>query len=175
MADPRLNSVHLDAPRRQEYRKAREALLNARGWQTLAVENHGVIGTDLPRSDTIVQDENKVPADSIYWLVDRDKVFPLKIGLNTVGRSPENDVILQDGFVSRRHCAILVHAHNGCEIHDTASKNGTFVNGYKINGPLRLRSGDEIRMCDKQLVFLSKSDSPEPRHDPSTLIHPIGS
>jgi hypothetical protein len=171
MADPRLNSVHLDAPRRQEYRKAREALLNARGWQTLALENQGMLGTDLPRSDTIIQDENKAPVDCHFWLVDRDKVYPLKVGLNTIGRSPDNDVVLQDGFVSRRHCAILVHSQNGCEVHDTASKNGTFVNGYKIAGAMRLRSGDEIRMCDKQLVFLSKDEPNPAQRDPSTLLH----
>ena len=38
-ADPRLNSLHLEAPRRQDYRRAREALLQARGCHTLCAEN----------------------------------------------------------------------------------------------------------------------------------------
>ena len=45
MVDPRLNSVHLEAPRRQEFRRAREVLLNARGWQTLAGEGGPVTFT----------------------------------------------------------------------------------------------------------------------------------
>ena len=38
MLDARLNSVHLEAPRRQEFRAARDRLLNARGDHTLAAE-----------------------------------------------------------------------------------------------------------------------------------------
>jgi pSer/pThr/pTyr-binding forkhead associated (FHA) protein len=35
-----------------------------------------------------------------------------------------------------------------------ASKNGTLVNGHKINGPTRLKPGDRITLCSRQLVFL---------------------
>ena len=73
-----------------------------------------------------------------------------------VGRSPDNDVVLDDAYVSRRHCAVLVHAGDRCELHDVASKNGTYLNGQKICGPTRLKSGDEIRMCNKNLVFVSR-------------------
>src|SRR5581483_9812419 len=101
---------------------------------------------------------NESPAPGVrFWLLDRESVYPLKIGLNTIGRAPENDVVLKDAFVSRRHCAILVHAGDGCELHDTASKNGTFLNGRKLAGPTPLNPGDEIRMCDCQLVFLTRT------------------
>src|SRR4029077_10818301 len=78
-----------------------------------------------------------VPKDLQFWLLDKEFVYPPRIGLNTIGRSPENDVVVKDGYVSRRHCAILVHAGDGCELHDTASKNGTFINGRKLGGPAR--------------------------------------
>jgi pSer/pThr/pTyr-binding forkhead associated (FHA) protein len=94
----------------------------------------------------------------------------LKIGVNTVGRSSENDVVVRDAYISRRHCAILVHLHNGCELHDTASKNGTYLNGKRLDGPHRLQSGDEIRICERQFVFMTKED---PRvaaeHSPTML------
>jgi hypothetical protein len=157
MADPRLNSVHLDPPRRQEYRRAREVLLNARGWQTLAGEQQQGLLSSLENSNTILPNDNRPPAGLKYWLVDRDYVYPLKVGLNTVGRSPDNDVVVQDAYVSRRHCAILVHAGDGAELHDTASKNGTYLNGRKLSGPTRLTSGDEIRMCDQQFIFMARS------------------
>ena len=38
---------------------------------------------------------------------------PLKVGLNTLGRSSDNDVIIAEEFVSRRHCTILIHLHDG--------------------------------------------------------------
>jgi pSer/pThr/pTyr-binding forkhead associated (FHA) protein len=67
--------------------------------------------------------------------------------------------------VSRRHCAILVHLTTGCELHDTASKNGTFLNGNRLAGPTRLSPGDEIRMCDRHLVFFSADDPAPAAHD----------
>src|SRR5436853_6820414 len=100
MADPRLNSIHLDGPRRQEYRRAREALLAARGWQTLAAENQAAVLDEPDRPDTVDQDNPpgspQAPAGARFWLRDRDMVYPLKVGLNTIGRAPDNDVVLQD-------------------------------------------------------------------------------
>ena len=171
MSDPRLNSVHLDPVRRQEFRRAREALLNARGWQTIAGEQHADLGTSHGHDNTIIpKGEDRAPHGLKYWLVDRDYVYPLKVGLNTVGRAPDNDVVVHDAYVSRRHCAVLVHAGERCEIHDTASKNGTYLNGRKIGGPTRLNPGDEIRMCDQQFIFMARSAAPDdPGHTP-TLV-----
>jgi len=138
MADAQLNSMHLEAPRRQAFREAREGLLGVCHGQTLASE---------------VQ-----PADAgQFALADGDRHYPLKVGINTIGRMPDNDIVLEDAFVSRRHCAIVVHVADGCEVHDVASKNGTFVNGQKLAGPARLRSGDAIRLCDRDLIFVDRS------------------
>jgi hypothetical protein len=181
MADPRLNSIHLDGTRRQEYRRAREALLAARGWQTLAAENQAAVlehPSDPDHPDTLAQEHGQKPspaslASPHFWLRDRDNIYPLKVGLNTIGRAPDNDIVLQDCYVSRRHCAVLVHAGNGCEVHDTASKNGTYLNGRRIGGPSRLAAGDEIRMCDRQLVFFCQDETParpvEPPDSPTMV------
>jgi hypothetical protein len=168
MADPRLNSVHLEPPRRADYRRAREELLRARGTNTLAVESDpdDALGG---HPHTLIQNPDKAPAGLNFWLVDKDYIYPLKVGINTVGRSPDNDVVVQDCYISRRHCAILVHAGTDCELHDTASKNGTFVNGQRIGGPTRLRSGDEIRICDQRLVFVTRSHPPDRQAPTHTL------
>ena len=100
-----------------------------------------------------------------FWLLDRDHcVYPLHVGLNTLGRSPDNDVVLQDAFTSRRHCrAILaIHHRTGCEIHEVASKNGTYLNGVRLAGPTPLHAGDEIRVCDQRFMLMSRA--PEQRH-----------
>jgi hypothetical protein len=161
MIDPRLNSVHLEAPRRQDFRRAREILLEARGYQTLEVEL-GDDDSDSPSSNTLIQKSAlSSPSNRLLcWLADDQYVYPLKVGLNTVGRSADNDIIVPDQFISRRHCAILVHLQNGCELHDTASKNGTFINGDKLAHPTTLKPGDVIRICERQFVFVTKGEKP---------------
>jgi hypothetical protein len=154
MNDPRLNSVHLDFPRRQDFRRARNGLLEARGLHTLAVENRDALAGE---SCTMQNQRALVPPDLDFWLVDQQRIYPLRTGLNTIGRLPDNDVVIEGPYVSRRHCAILVHAGDGCEMHDIASKNGTYVNGLRLCGPTQLSAGDEIRMCDRQFIFMSKN------------------
>src|SRR5262245_25958002 len=154
MDDPRLCSIHLEAlPRRQDYRRARELLLGACGQQTLAINQSQLAAVHSSR--TIPPDNASSATEQKYWLVDRQSVYPLKVGLNTVGRMPDNDVAILDGSVSRRHCAIVVHATKGCELHDTASKNGTFLNGHRIAVPTPIKPGDQIRLCDRQFVFIA--------------------
>jgi len=156
MADPRLNSVHLEPVRRQAFRLAREALLGGRGQHTFSAEQ--LLEENSPSPTLIRNTGDPTPAGLQCWLMDGDFIYPLKVGLNTLGRSEENDVVVEDSFVSRRHCAILVHLHRPCELHDTASKNGTFLNGTRLAAPASLKSGDEIRICDRQFIFLSRSE-----------------
>jgi pSer/pThr/pTyr-binding forkhead associated (FHA) protein len=171
MADPRLNSVHLEPGRRADYRRAREELLRARGLNTLAVEvDADPVEAPGANPHTIIQQEgDRPPLGLNYWLVDNEYIYPLKVGINTVGRSPDNDVVVQDGYISRRHCAILIHSQSSCELHDTASKNGTYINGKRIDGPTRLKSGDEIRICDQRLVFVSRTTPPDKSNPTHTL------
>jgi hypothetical protein len=155
-----LNSIHLELPRRDDFRRARAKLLDACGDQTRCVIHHPHEADKATDSRTFVQGpDEKIPTGTDYALMDKESVYPLKVGLNTIGRLPDNDVVIEDAFVSRRHCAILIHVNTGSELHDVASKNGTFLNGSKLTAPMQLHSGDEIRMCDRQLIFVCKSDS----------------
>jgi hypothetical protein len=158
MSDSHLNSVHLPAPRREQFRVVRDSLLNSAGEHTLA----GSLPPNVPAlapDRTLLQPDGKpLPASVKFVLVDNEHVFPLKVGINTVGRLPDNDVVVPDPYVSRRHVAVVVHATGGCELHDIASKNGTLLNGQGISGPTRLHSGDHIRLSDHLLVFLCNGD-----------------
>jgi hypothetical protein len=166
MDDPRLNSMHLGPDRRELFRSARERLLGARGAQTCYFEQGGGGGG----SATIPGDQDEQAALELdYCLMDREHVYPLKVGVNTVGRSSENDLVVPDAFISRRHCAILVHATHGCELHDTASKNGTYLNETKLAKPTRLKCGDQIRVCDRQFIFLIKGQPLPPSSHSHTL------
>jgi pSer/pThr/pTyr-binding forkhead associated (FHA) protein len=165
--DPRLCSVHLQLPiRREDYRRAREALLGACGQPTLAV--------DRQQLDAIQARATQPPGTqteaSKYWLVDTELVHSLKVGLNTIGRMPDNDVSILDSSVSRRHAAILIHVNESCELHDTASKNGTFLNGARITGATPIKTGDQVRLCDRTLKFVVDAEAPMPRSDDANSI-----
>jgi hypothetical protein len=161
MNDQRFNSIHLELPeRREDFRRARARLLDNCGMQTLAFDRDRIRDAGEVGPCTLIDCADAAPGNLAFWLVDKDGMYALRPGLNSVGRMPDNDVVISDGSVSRRHCAIVVHTQRGCELHDTASKNGTFVNGKRIHGPTRLHSGDEIRMCDHTVVFKSATESP---------------
>lgn len=160
MGDPRLNSLHLDPTRRQEFRRAREVLLQARGNETIFAEKKRSEESD-PGTTFIHNNKSALPTTLDVWLADREYIYPLKIGLNTMGRSADNDVVVEDLYVSRRHCAVLVHHNNLCVLQDVASKNGTFLNGSRIAGPTPLKSGDEIRICNRQFIFQTREAFPQ--------------
>src|SRR5262249_52530832 len=143
-----------------EYRRARAQLMGACGMQTLAYDRDRLAEASEGGPCTLIECAGEKPSTVTYWLTDRDGIYPLKPGLNSVGRMPANDVGVADGGEVRRHCAIVVHTQRGCDLHDTASKNGTFINGKRISGPTRLKNGDEIRMCDHTVVFNSSLPGP---------------
>jgi pSer/pThr/pTyr-binding forkhead associated (FHA) protein len=73
----------------------------------------------------------------------------------TIGRSPDNDIFLDDVTVSRKH-AVLVQADGAFSIEDLGSLNGTFVNRRRIDAATRLESGDEVQIGKYRLSFISK-------------------
>jgi hypothetical protein len=73
----------------------------------------------------------------------------------TVGRSPDNDIFLDDVTVSRKH-AVLVQDGGEFRIEDLGSLNGTFVNRRRIDSATRLESGDEVQIGKYRLSFISK-------------------
>src|SRR5688500_13844236 len=119
MPDQPLDGSYLDRSRRPDFQAAVDRLLATCGPLTL--------GPDPARP---VQP----PAYSLLDL-NSGRRHVLKTGLNTLGRSSSNAVVISGGDVSRHHCAVLVHAHGGCEVQDTASRNGTRVNGRRTHGP----------------------------------------
>jgi hypothetical protein len=73
----------------------------------------------------------------------------------TIGRSPDNDIFLDDVTVSRKH-AVLEQNGNQFMIEDLGSLNGTFVNRRRIESPTQLESGDEVQIGKYRLSFISK-------------------
>ncbi len=71
--------------------------------------------------------------------------YTLRTGKITVGRSPENDLYLDDSQVSRHHAEIVWDGIR-CFVTDLNSRNGTFVNGRRLmpNLPQMLHPGDRV-------------------------------
>src|SRR5207302_9236922 len=70
----------------------------------------------------------------------------------TLGRATNNDVVLTDISVSRRH-ALLRRETFGYVLVDQDSGNGTRLNGRTIQAA-RLRNGDEIALGDAIVQFV---------------------
>lgn len=60
----------------------------------------------------------------------------------TIGRSRSNSIVLDDMLVSRRHVVITAE-DEGLLLRDLGSRNGTFVNGRRVEQTL-LHEGDRI-------------------------------
>jgi ABC-type multidrug transport system ATPase subunit len=80
-------------------------------------------------------------------------------GILTIGRIPECDLEIASPLVSREH-ARLYCDHNGVEIEDLHSTNGTFVNGQPITGRLRLQQGDRVSIASFGFLFTGQSLEP---------------
>jgi pSer/pThr/pTyr-binding forkhead associated (FHA) protein len=74
----------------------------------------------------------------------------------TIGRRPSNAVVLDwDSEVSRVHAALERMGDEWTVVDDGLSRNGTFVNGERINGRRRLEDGDSVRFGGTTMIFRS--------------------
>lgn len=61
----------------------------------------------------------------------------------TIGKSPDNRIVMNHDDVSRRHAVLYKDANGDVVIEDSNSTNGTYVNGTKITSKV-LRPGDRV-------------------------------
>ena len=83
---------------------------------------------------------------------DRGSIFTLWGEKTLVGRSGTNHVILHDEGVSRVHLAIS-WSEDQESIEDLESLNGTWVNGRRLQGKMRLNVGDKIKLGSTTLEY----------------------
>src|SRR5260370_325706 len=98
-------------------------------------------------------------ADAAAYLVIRDDsgfgdVFPLTSGQRySLGRVTSNQIVLKDELCSREHAE--VYAANGrWRVRDNKSRNGTRVNGERLDSDWELSPGDEIQLGRSRLCFV---------------------
>ena len=86
--------------------------------------------------------------------------FSLGGGELTIGRTPGNDIVIDNVGVSRRHAVMRVQDGKAF-LEDLGSANGTFVRGQKIERH-ELQDGDEIAIVKHRLVYRIPKDSEAP-------------
>ncbi|WP_433433718.1 FHA domain-containing protein [Nonomuraea sp. CA-141351] len=76
-----------------------------------------------------------------------------------VGRGSACDLVLSDLTVSRVHAELRREGDGGWMLVDLGSLNGTRLNGWRLVGPARVRSGDEISFGDCGFLLTSGQPS----------------
>lgn len=89
-------------------------------------------------------------------------------GTLTIGRGRDADLVLADELVSRRHAQVTPDGP-GAVVEDLGSRNGTFVNGQGIHGPVRLDPGDQLQLG----VSLVELRSARQIAERPSAVHPV--
>lgn len=163
MSDEKFYSRHLyfEPERLARFRNARDGIEGTKGSRTVLLEFNqpwhelGEVNFGPP---VYSREQKNSRSDSDFLVLVGLQSYRLKYGSNRIGRFVDNDIVLDDIYVSRRHCCIVIHSDGRAELFDTASKNHTWVNGEQINR-CWLKSGDEIRLAKTSPLMISLIDN----------------
>jgi pSer/pThr/pTyr-binding forkhead associated (FHA) protein len=92
------------------------------------------------------------PAEAYLRRLDGpDMIFALQTQ-NTLGREPDNSLLIDDHFISAHH-ATLTYREGGWWLADLGSTNGTLVNDVPVDtaASMPLTYGDIVRLGEIQL------------------------
>ena len=97
---------------------------------------------------------------SYLKLINRKEMIPYKIkeeyALNnkiTIGRGNQNDIVLRDPYVSKKHLKI-VEDEGKYFLEDLKSANGTYLNNQKVLDVTMLKNGDRIKLGQIEFLFV---------------------
>lgn len=97
-------------------------------------------------------------------IISRDQQVVRQVELTerrlTIGRHPDNDIVIANGAVSARHAAITRRGDEAV-LEDLGSSNGTFVNGQRIAQAV-LAPGDRAAIATYEVQFVGGAAPSEP-------------
>ena len=97
----------------------------------------------LPPGSAFLMMPRSSSADGARYLLDAERI--------SMGRSPDNDICLDDVTVSRHHLELRREGHHYF-VHDLASLNGTYLNRDRVE-LAALHDGDEVRVGKFRLHY----------------------
>jgi hypothetical protein len=80
----------------------------------------------------------------------QNRTLELRLGVNRVGRTPDNDFQIPHTTVSSHHCEFVV-TNDGVYLRDCDSTNGSFLNGVPVKETW-LAVGQEVRLGKVELL-----------------------
>lgn len=91
--------------------------------------------------------------EQVSYLMFNKKKIQLVAKLS-IGRDPENDIVIENKLASRHH-ALIQKIRDAYFLKDENSTNGTFLNGHRIpvDKYVRLNAGDKITIGSVNLVM----------------------
>ncbi|MEZ4594466.1 MAG: DUF3662 domain-containing protein [Chloroflexota bacterium] len=144
-----------------------EIMVAARGEErpspthTVTQIRHKTDGTDLFAAD--------IAALDAYLIVDGQRHVPLTKPITSLGRSTENDVVLDAPTVSRKHAQIRWR-YGRFILYDVSNRGRTKVNSQPVT-ETALKSGDVIALSDVLLIYGEGETKPRPRPRPATNLN----
>ncbi|NVB38230.1 GAF domain-containing protein [Pseudenhygromyxa sp. WMMC2535] len=83
----------------------------------------------------------------------------LRAGEYTLGRGREADVRVNNKSLSRSHATLTIDERGAATLRDLGSKNGTFIEGARLDEPVALRDGQRFVCGDVHFAFHAPSFS----------------
>ncbi len=108
------------------------------------------VGNPPPAGRTqLLSDATGITGLVVRWMGGNTQNFPFKGSAITIGRAPDNDIVINHPAVSGHHLRFGISAGETTII-DLNSTNGTQMNGAQItpNFPKPIHSGDVLRIGD---------------------------
>ncbi|MCZ7681980.1 MAG: FHA domain-containing protein [Sandaracinaceae bacterium] len=112
------------------------------------------------QSTAILEDVPAQPFLLVERGPDKGREFVLQEGENGIGRGIDNDVILADVAVSRRHL-VVVREGETLRLRDLGSGNGTQVNGKRVSSMV-LADGDRIELGETVMAVRTPGGTQAP-------------
>jgi general secretion pathway protein E len=91
------------------------------------------------------------------------KRFKLGGGVVSIGRQPDNAIVLPDDLISRHHC-VIEPWDGGFRVRDLNSSNGTRLNDQKVTAE-PLGNGDVLRLGRIILRYIDPEEAAAPKPD----------
>jgi pSer/pThr/pTyr-binding forkhead associated (FHA) protein len=121
-------------------------------------------------SDEVDNSQNTKPVvpEEVFLILEGVRAFQFTSSITKVGRGHDNDLVIDDPRVSRKHLEIRV-IRNRFVLFDLNSTGGTFLNGQRTNQGM-LYSGDVISLAGVNLVFTQGSRLPMHSNAEKTIV-----
>ncbi|MFH2010115.1 MAG: diguanylate cyclase [bacterium] len=110
-------------------------------------------------------------AKLVIEVSDEPLVVPLSWQPVSIGRAPDNVVVLDRSNVSRRHCLLEPLQNGTWRVLDLTSTNGTFLNGEAVSR-MALEYDDRIQIGSVMMMFVEDATDPHDALQTSGKVFP---